>query len=365
MPRSFETPPEFSAGDFSFSVGPTARRFLPAVLILLLASGAFAENSGIPRGVFDLVKAGEPIAPEALSNPAVDGISIRQKWLDIEPSKGSYKWDYLDTEIARAAKAGKAVLLRIGDSGAGVPDWVIKQGAKTFSYVDRNPHHDDPVGTFPIFWDPIYLAEKTAMITALGEHFAGNAAVRIVAASAAGAHTNDWNVPHSNQDIAHWGAVGYTPDKLINSAMQTIETTMKSFPTQYVTIAVGRNGKLDPDPDYCARKIIGNVRAKYPGRLIVQKDNLSAKSAPAPGAGTIFQTLWESRPGVAGQMLWFSYADETCRNNGHEKPCDAESTLRQSIATGVGYGMKYIEVYQPDVVHLPGVIRYAHEALLK
>ena len=333
---------------------------------LFSAQAGFSEDlPPIPRGVFNLVKAGDPINSETLSNPAVDGISIRQKWRDLEPEKGSYRWEYLDREIARAEKAGKAVLLRVGDSGPAIPPWVLEKGVKTFTYTDRNPHHDEEIGTAAIFWDPIYSGERKAMIAALGERFAGNPAVKIVAANPAGARTNDWNIPKTPVDIDNWKTAGFTPDRLIDAATEVIDTTMRSFPHQYVTIAVGRAGKLEPTPDYCARKMIQQSRRKYPGRLIVQKNNLSAKTASAPGGTSIFQIVWESRPEVAAQMLWFSYGDDTCRNNGKRSPCDSETTLRQSIATGAGYGMKYIEIYEKDVVHQPAVIRYAHELLTK
>ncbi len=337
-----------------------------AIGSLFSAQAGFSEDiPPIPRGVFDLVKAGSAIAPEALSNSAVDGISLRQKWRDLEPEKGSYQWEYLDREIARAEKAGKVVLLRIADSGANVPPWVLKSGVQTFTYKDRNPHHEEETGTAAIFWDPIYAGARKAMIAALGEHFADNPAVRIVAANPAGARTNDWNIPKTPGDVANWKTAGFTPGKLIDAGTEIIDTTMRSFPHQYVAIAVGRAGKLEPTPDYCARKIIGQVRKSYPARLIVQKNNLSAKTASAPGGSSIFRIVWESRPEVAAQMLWFSYGDNTCRNNGHRSPCDAETTLRQSIATGAGYGMKYIEIYEQDVIHLPAVIRYAHEVLTK
>ena len=337
-----------------------------AIGSLFSAQAGFSEDlPPIPRGVFNLVKAGGPIDPEALSNPAVDGISIRQKWRDLEPENGSYRWEYLDREIARAEKAGKAVLLRIADSGSNVPPWVLKKGVQTFTYKDRNPHHEEETGTAAIFWDPVYAGARKAMIAALGERFADNPAVKIVAANPAGARTNDWNIPKTPADIDNWKTAGFTPGKLIDAATEVIDTTMRSFPHQYVTIAVGRAGKLEPTQDYCARQIIEQVRKDYPGRLIVQKNNLSAKTASAPGGTSIFQIVWESRPDVAAQMLWFSYGDKTCRNNGHRSPCNPETTLRQSIATGAGYGMKYIEIYEQDVVHQPAVIRYAHELLTK
>ncbi|MGI8955943.1 MAG: beta-galactosidase [Chthoniobacterales bacterium] len=42
----------------------------------------------------------------------------------MEPSEGVYKWTLLESEMARAAAAGKMVLLRINTHFA-KPDWVI------------------------------------------------------------------------------------------------------------------------------------------------------------------------------------------------------------------------------------------------
>jgi beta-galactosidase GanA len=54
------------------------------------------------------------------SDVDVDGISVRQRWGDLEPIEGVYDWRYLDNVTARAAAAGKGVLLRIGTGGGDI-----------------------------------------------------------------------------------------------------------------------------------------------------------------------------------------------------------------------------------------------------
>ena len=329
-----------------------------------IQGSAQSAVSEVPRGVFSLEKAGVPTDPRVLADPAVDGISIRERWRDLEKSKGAYDWSFLDAEIARAEKAGKAVLVRIVSEGLSTPEWVYNEGVQTFGYQDKNPYHAQKVGKFALFWDKTYLSEKKAMIEAAGAHLSGNQAVRVVAAICASARTDDWSVPHSPADIEHWRAVGYASGKMIDVCKQIIDVTMQSFPRQCVTLAAGRNGRLDPDPDYVVRHAVQYARSRYPGRFIVQKNSLSAVS-PLPGQGDFFQILWENRPDIAGQMLWFSYGDPRCRNNGGHAPCDPEATLRHAIDIGLRYGMKYIEIYQGDVINLPEVIRYAHTSLTK
>jgi hypothetical protein len=323
------------------------------------------EPAGIPRGVLSLAQVGEPADPAVLSDPSVDGISVRVAWRKLEKTPGAYDWSFLDSEVARAAKAGKFVLLRVLSEGPGTPSWAL-DGTKTFGYRDVNKFHSGKTGLMAVYWDNTYLARKKAMIQALGQRYSGNPAVRVVAAICASSHSGDWAVPHNPADIAEWNAVGYTPQKLIDVCKQIIDVTMQSFPRQCVTLAVGRNGRLDPDPNFVGRAAVQYGRSHYGGRFITQKNSLAA-TTPLPGSGDLkhFEVLWESRPDVAGQVLWYSFGDPSCRNNGGRAPCDPEATLKRTIDVGLAYKMKYIEIYQQDVLHLPAVIRYAHESLLR
>ncbi len=343
-------------------------RVLPGLALLGLAHPVSAGlPSEIPRGVFSLSPAGNASRDAALANPNVDGMSIRQDWSELEPTEGNYNWSFLDAEVARAAAAGKPVLLRI-NTQAHKPAWVtqaVAQAGGSFITFDK----DGVPTTIPVFWDPTFLAKKKAMIAALGAHFTNKSAIKIVWASFANASSEDWNVPHTSADLSNWFSLGYTSQKLIDAGAQIIDATMAAFPNQYVTLAVGGNGhagnsgNLDPDASYVARNAVAAAKAKWPGRLIVQKNDLSTVNPAAPGMGTLFQPIWDNRPDVAGQMLDSSFGDSTYRNNGGV-PDDAGNILRRSVDLGASYGMKYIEIYQNDVLNLLDAISYAHTVLL-
>ncbi|MGH8093217.1 MAG: beta-galactosidase [Chthoniobacterales bacterium] len=344
---------------------PTSTASFPKVAFALLFSTMLAWSpslvAAVPRGVFSLSPAGSACKEAVLSNPSVDGVSIRQDWKDLEPSEGVFDWSFLDSEVARIGAAGKKVLLRINTQAA-KPAWVtsaVNQAGGTFFTFDDGGVQT----TIPVFWDPTFLAQKKAMIAALGSHFTDNPAITIVWASFANASSEDWSVPHTASEAQEWLAVGYTSAKLIDAGKQIIDATMAAFPKQYVTLAVAGDGNLDPDPNYVARNAILAARATWPGRLIVQKNNLATFNPPAPGTGTVFQLLWDSRPEVAGQMLFNCFTDQTYRvNNG--APGDAAAILHQSVNAGAAYGMNYIEIYQVDVLNIPTEITYAHNLLL-
>jgi hypothetical protein len=293
----------------------------------------------------------------------VDGIGIRQAWADLEPSEGVYNWAYLDTEIGRARSAGKKVLLRIEDGSLNIPPWVMNGIATTFSYLDLNPYHSSygSTITIPVFWDSYYLVKKTAMITAVGARYTGNSAVKIACVGIANAYSDDWYVPHTSTNITNWRSVGYTSQKLIDSCDAIVDAVMAAFPNQVVVAAINPNGNLDQTADYASSTVITNERARWGGRFVVAKNSLSATTPLAPSSGS-WSVLYNARPDVAGQMLWFCYRDTTYRMNGGV-PADAATVLTNSINTGLSYGMKYIEIYQPDVINLPAVISYAHSKL--
>jgi glycosyl hydrolase family 42 (putative beta-galactosidase) len=354
--------------------GPVRMSFLLGRLLcafLIMPSQVFSQ---IPRGVFCLQPAGQGTGrdPVVYSDADVDGISVRQNWADLEPIEGVYDFTYLDNVIARAAAAGKAILLRIitggGDIalGGNCPTWVMDAVAaeplppsqKFFTFNDGGISV-----TIAVFWDPVWLAKKTAMISAVGARYSGNSAVKIVGVSFANASSEDWGVPHLKPEVAEWFAAGYTTQKMLDAGRQIINATMVAFPNQYLTLAVGGSGpKLDPDPSYVARTAVLNARASWPGRLIVQKNTLETFIPDAPGTGTLWQLLWDSRPDVAGQMAYWCYGDSTYRvNNG--VPIDPSLALTNSVNKGLGYQMKYIEIYRKDVINLPAATHNAHVAL--
>lgn len=333
---------------------------LAFTVVLVLEHSALAE---VPRGVFSLSPAGIAARDSVLANPSVDGISIRQNWKDLEPSEGVYKWTFLDSEVARAAAAGKMVLLRVNTQFA-KPDWVtsaVAQAGGAFFTFDK----DGVATTIPVFWDPTFLAKKKAMIAALGAHFTNNSAIKIVWTSFANANSEDWSVPHTPVDVSNWLDVGYTSQKMLDVGKQIIDATMTAFPKQYVTLAVAANGRggLDPDENYVARNAVLATRATWPGRLIVQKNSLATFNPPAPGTGTVYQLLWDSRPDIGGQMLDACFGDTTYRNNAGVAD-EPGVILHKSVNLGAGYGMNFIEIYQLDVLNLPSEITYAHNTLL-
>jgi Beta-galactosidase len=318
----------------------------------------------VPRGVFAIANFEAAVPGVALNNPDVDGISLRQMWSAIEPTEGVFDFSYLDSTIAICASHGKQVLVRIGTmSGrpAWVDDAVRNNGGKFFNFLDEGV----PT-TIPVFWDPTFLAKKKAFIAALGAHLTNNPGVTIVVASFANATSEDWNVPHTPEYVPQWLELGYTTALMVDAGAQIIGATIEAFPNQFLTLAEGGNGNTLDGPGgetLVARTAIADARARYPGRLIVQRNALSTCiPLPPDDPNSVWNVIWISRPDVAGQMLFQCFDEPTYRVN-CGVPIDPALALMAAVDRGILYEANYIEIYMTDVRNLPTAITYAHNLL--
>ncbi|CAN5587599.1 hypothetical protein BH18VER2_BH18VER2_07660 [soil metagenome] len=328
---------------------------LVGAALLAWPVAAFSE---IPRGVYSVANVSSDPVSRTLTNPDVDGISLRQEWSTLEPTEGNFDFTYLDGAVALCAQYGKNVLIRIGTQQS-KPAWVttaVKNArGKFFTFLD------DGVKTkIPVFWDPTFVAKKKNMINALGAHFTNHPSVKIIAVSFANATSEDWNVPHTPSDITAWLRVGYSTALMTATGATMITTTMNAFPNQFVTLAVGGDGTLDLPfaEDYVARTAITSARLLYGERMIAQRNNLSADIVDAPGTGTLYEMIWDFRPEVAGQMVGLCLNSTVCGVG-----LSSHDALMASINKALGYEEKYVEIYQSDVNYFPDVITYAHNAL--
>ncbi len=351
-------------------------------------------------GVYSLTGAGRPVADGVLSNPNVDGVSIRLHWNDLETADGVYNWAYLDTQVFRVVAAGKSVSLRIGTGGGdatrgnegNVPGWVIDEITASVGGTPNDCAHyfhfnNPPVAdqAIPTFWEPIFVQKRQELFTALGAHFAGNNNVKVVFVGACNAKSSDWSVPDSavvdnicgagQSERSRWLGLGYTSQKLIDQACPAtgtggvIDAAALAFPDKFIAYAVGRISGLDPTQDYVAEHITQNARAKYGSRILIAKETLSQKTfendpynqQPANNGWTI---LWELPPCAAQMASDVTSPSGLARMSG-QRDGGPVQVLTDAVNVGADYGTVYQEIYQDDVTNpvTAPVIAYAHGLL--
>jgi glycosyl hydrolase family 42 (putative beta-galactosidase) len=350
-------------------------------LFIILLPNVIAGLPTMPGGVYALIKGNAPTGRSVLSNPDVDGISLRTGWKEVEPSEDSYNWSYFDAEIAKAKNAGKKVLIRVADGGANIPAWAMAAsnaaGEPTFSFKISDPYASQTgVITQPVFWAPTLLANKAKLMAAFGARYNANPTVAIVTCQFAGARSDDWGVPHGtvvdgippidSTETSRWLAAGWTTAKMVNAGNQVVANAMAAFPDKPIGMTIGSTStKLTPEgQNYIAQTVVMAARAKFGDRMVATHNSMCEKTpVPPPPAGGYWSTIYNMRPSVGGQMLWWSYGDSTCRNAANGAPCNAATVLTHSVERAHDYGWHYLEIYAADVVGLPSVIHYAHGLL--
>jgi hypothetical protein len=227
------------------------------------------------------------------------------------------------------------------------PNWVYVAGAVPFNYIDDNPNHSTygQWVSMPIPWDPVFLSEWTELVTALGAHYAGNPAVKIVAITgpAAGGEMHLGDKDNSEA----WHAVGYSNALLIDAWTVTIEAFRAAFPGQHLTLAVANPVQFD-NPDE-VRLAVGTYCAAAGCGL--QGNWLTASTPPD-------SELYQQ---VAGHSVYAPV--------GFQMLCSATQVerfggpLSTAISLGLAAGASFLEFYPVDITTFPDDIAYAHQQL--
>jgi hypothetical protein len=326
------------------------------LVMIGLVSVAEATVPPIPKGIFSMPAAETNGFPDQILNDTrIVGLDLVDFWANVEAAEGVYDWSSIDSELAKAEAHGKKVLFGIVAGGVNIPDWLLSNypTIQTFTFIDDNPYHSTygQSLTMPVYWDPIFLAKKIALIQAAGAHFASHSSIVVVGCSFANSTTADWNIPDSPQDITNWQRAGYTTDLMVGAGEAIIDATMAAFPNQNITMSIGRGaGDLDPTSDYLSEAVVDYATTTY-GRFITAKYSLAATTDdPAVDTSSLFnwQVLFDQCPNISTQMLWFVSGDTTYRMNGGVRG-NRGTILLNAVTIGTHYGTQFQEIYEADL----------------
>ena len=341
----------------------------------------------------DLIAGGGNIAASALTNPNVDGISIRVQWSQVETADGVFDWRYLDSTILQAEQAGKFVTLRVGTPAQLTPAWLVNKikanGGQFFSYLDDA--HGNGVVSLPVLWDATLADAKRHLLIALGQKYGNRPSIKVVYVCFAGVASTDWGIPASNTlraeeqqagftttEVQRWQAAGYTTQKLIDAGCPATATTgvidaaISAFPASVVVFSSNTNPtSLDPNGKrYAASTVFQNAQAKYGTHVATQKDDLSQKTSvnqPFSGqpADNGWRLIYDARPQVAAQMVWTTNDMARFAVSGYTGT--QAQALTAAVDCGKNYGTSYQEIYQGDITNtsadMKSAIAHAHTVL--
>lgn len=120
---------------------------------------------------------GSQLEPEDVLDdfPGLSTVYLRLPWAFIEPEKGQFNWEWLDTPAQRWISVGKKVALRITATEnwtlSGTPEWVFQAGAR-YHEVD---HYKEPE-----YDDGIFLSAVEHFVSEMARRYDGNPNVAFI-----------------------------------------------------------------------------------------------------------------------------------------------------------------------------------------
>jgi len=296
---------------------------------------------------------------KALKNHSISGVALQIHWSDIEPYTDVPDWSKLDALFAAAQKSKKWVHLLIFP-GFFTPLWA-EQGVQT----DRFPLQYGPgkgeLGTLPMPWDSVYLANWLAFVKELSDRYGTSSALRLVAASGPTSVSAEFTLPNSPADLKQWQADGYTPAKYIGAWRTVLTAFANDFPAQYISVSQGEglgindHGKLALGEQARTRQAIVEQASTTLGhRFALQSSNVHAGPGPhSPNSKHDDQFVL----GYVGRVVTGFQLRTNALNNSEVMGAkgDPPLALSRSIAlatepNGAGQIVNYVEIYEPDVL---------------
>jgi hypothetical protein len=322
-------------------------------------------------GVYALIDPGTPIPSAVLQNPNVDGVALRANWDHLEPTEGIYKWsdphdqNNLDSQVAAAAGAGKKVSISV-TAGYRTPAWVYSAGAHSFPDPD---HGGVPI---PKSWEPVYLARWTPFVQALGQHYAGNAAVVQVKITGINRTTQETALLPSQPGFS------YAPADITGAWQQVAGAFATAFPNQQLAGMFYLDSFSPHDASGIDAAIIQQgITSSYGSRFVVQNNGLADYSF-APNDSQSLVASYSTRVTTGYQMIWSVTGDTTYQVYYPRKsivqdpmptpPLTLAQELQQAVDLGSRHNARFLEIYLVDVndvadTALQAALAQAHSGL--
>lgn len=192
--------------------------------------GTESESEAAPRN-FLFLGSGELQAHAVLlQRPDIAGAQLVYSWKELEPEKGRYDFSGLESDLAIATRAGKALFVQIQDRffearARNLPDYLLTEPEFAGGLARQLDHPGDgrPVvaGWVAQQWNPGVRRRYQALLAALAQRFDG----RIFGI----------NLPETAADLVKDPAPpGFTCDAYVHAELENLAYARRVFKTSHV-----------------------------------------------------------------------------------------------------------------------------------
>jgi hypothetical protein len=337
------------------SVTGTSTSSPPTASLSNPSSGGFKTA----RGLFVVTSHNVSIQPATYTNPAVDGIVIRTFWSSVQPAGDQYDWSFIDSQVQAASASGKKVILVVLP-GAFTPPWAL-QGVQSAQFVVDYGFMQGQTVTLPMPWDETYLNRWFAFVRALGARYASNPVVVNVPAAGPTSISEEMSLPNDRSALAMWKQLGYNLQKYETAWQQTLAVYVQSFPTTQISLTFYPGLPIpDTSAEAATRIDLANFAFTHYGQqMSFQENGLSArKGGPSLGYDLVMQYSSQTTTG-------FEMGTSATQKPDQMGGTTASAALQSSVNLGLQAGVKFLEIYEPDVLNpdLQAILTSTHIAL--
>lgn len=300
-------------------------------------SSTSTTSNTTPAGeVYALLDPGDTSATAQtyLNMSNVDGVAFRTTWAGLEPTAGNYNWTSLDSIVQAAAASNKKVVIHIGSSAGGWPNWLTTLGAQTYTYTTPAGSRTDPIP-----WDSVYTQRYGQMVSAVGNHISTTGKLATIAAVSADVPVSEMTIVGCINGLLT-GGTAYNRTAYMNTWKSAIAANAAAFPGKKIEVSLplaficlndGNDGKS------FATELFNAVRNTTPVTFFAADLNAvgSARTAQA-------DSIIKSAVGVQYQTIWSSTNDSQNKMQG---------SLSSAICYGWNAGGRSFEIYKVDLTN--------------
>jgi hypothetical protein len=191
-------------------------------------------RTGLGKGIFVTTRGNKMAVPdEVKNNPYVSGVQAGISWAELEPAKGKYAWNEIESFLAELDKYGKKGAFKFvsaggkvmsdsqlargkGKSGTdvvyentGTPKWLwddtdVKFLGNIATAKGRLPY-------YPVYWDPAYQKHLEEFIAAFAKRFDGDRRIEYI-------RMGGWQIG-TNEPSFYGGASEFIVEQLAKHGM--------------------------------------------------------------------------------------------------------------------------------------------------
>jgi hypothetical protein len=322
--------------------------------------------------------------PAILSNPNVDGISVRVFWRDFytrqNDPRSPLDWTALDALFTQAAGAGKFVRLVVAP-GFYSPAWVLQSVPVLMLPVPQGPLSGGGLQPMPVPWDPKYLSDWLGFVDQLAARYGDKPNLSWISVTGPNSHNGEVNLPHGDP-VSRQTFLKAASDAGISGETQQLDWLQQQLEQAWFhcldrfDAAFGARGRHytialidysfpvegDPTREQTYKNDLVVYGAKhYPNSFGVQTNGLNGeplctnRATPHP--------WWDFVRTYSSTLL--TGFQTQAPNNLYCASVTHSDVLHQTIDNAVQYQAHFLEIYSGDILDpaLASDIAYAHQQL--